>query len=70
MSGTQAWAVSCGKPLRMVNQLSEMGNKPLLKIMHEMSDDNDTSAGREYGSWALARDMLQRGRVLQGARRL
>lgn len=70
MSGTSAWAVSCGKLLRMVNQLSEMGNKPLLKIKHEMSDNNDTSAGREYGSRALARDMLQRDRVLQGARRL
>ena len=36
----------------------------------EKSDDNDTSAGREYGGRALARDMLQRDRVLQGARRL
>ena len=35
----------------------------------EKSDDNDTSAGREYGGRALARDMLQRDRVLQGARR-
>ncbi len=35
----------------------------------EKSEDNDTSAGREYGSRASARDMLQRDRVLQGARR-
>lgn len=34
-----------------------------------MSDDNDTSAGREYGGRALDRDMLQRERVLQDARR-
>ena len=35
----------------------------------EKSEENDTSAGREYGGRALARDMLQRDRVLQGARR-
>jgi len=40
-----------------------------LKVRSETSDDNDTFAGREYGSWVLTRDMLQRERVLQGARR-
>ena len=34
-----------------------------MRIKFEKSDDNDTSAGREYGGRALARDMLQRDRV-------
>ena len=47
-----------------------MDGKTLLKIKPEKPDDNDTSAGRKYGGRARARDMLQRDRVLQGARRL
>ncbi len=40
-----------------------------MRIKLEKSGDNDTSAGREYGSRASVRDMLQRDRVLQGAGR-